>query len=237
MADGAGNVNSIDNVDNVDKNVGVNAGQEGRENKNGGKWAAAWAALKAAVQTCDKCGLCATRSHVVFGQGATDTPLVFVGEGPGEDEDAQGLAFVGKAGQLLTRILSAGGISREEAFITNVVKCRPPNNRVPTPEEMMMCGGFLEAQLLLLRPKILVCLGATSTKWMLKTTEGISALRGRWFDWRGIEVFPMFHPSYLLRDDSRKKGSPKDLTWQDVQALREKLDRYGKEVRQDGTGA
>jgi DNA polymerase len=191
---------------------------------------AAWEEVKARVQACGRCGLGQTRTNVVFGQGPFGTPLVFVGEGPGEDEDRQGLAFVGKAGQLLTRILSAGQISREEVFITNVVKCRPPGNRVPSPEEMMMCGDFLEAQLLLLRPKILVCLGATAAKWILKTTEGISALRGRWFEWRGIEVFPMFHPSYLLRDESRRKGSPKDLTWQDVQALKKRLDEYGKGV-------
>ena len=95
----------------------------------------------------------------------------------------------------------------------------------------MRCGDYLETQLLLLRPKILVCLGATSAKWILKTTEAIGALRGKWFEWRGIEVFAMFHPSYLLRDESRTKGSPKDLTWQDVQALKERMDRYGKERR------
>lgn len=193
---------------------------------------AAWEELRAQVSACQKCDLCRTRHNVVFGQGTVDTPLVFVGEGPGADEDAEGLAFVGKAGQLLTRILSAGGISRDDVFITNVVKCRPPNNRVPALEEMMMCGDFLEAQLLLLRPRILVCLGATAAKWILKTSEGISKIRGRWFDWRGVDVFPMFHPSFLLRDDSRKKGSPKDLTWQDVQALKERLDRYGKEKRE-----
>ncbi|MDR1378721.1 MAG: uracil-DNA glycosylase [Synergistaceae bacterium] len=186
---------------------------------------AAWATLRERVQACDKCGLCQTRANVVFGQGFVNTSLVFVGEGPGEDEDMQGLAFVGRAGQLLTRILSAGGISREDVFITNVVKCRPPNNRTPLPEEMMRCGDFLEAQLLLLRPKILVCLGATATKWILKTTEGISALRGRWVKWRGLDVFPMFHPSYLLRDDSRRKGSPKELTWQDIQVLKERFDQ------------
>ncbi|MDR2137187.1 MAG: uracil-DNA glycosylase [Synergistaceae bacterium] len=190
------------------------------------KRAAAWAALKERVRACEKCPLSQKRTNVVFGQGSVDTPLVFVGEGPGEDEDLQGLAFVGKAGQLLTRILSAGGISREEVFIANVVKCRPPNNRTPLLEEMMMCGDFLEAQLLLLRPKILVCLGATAAKWILKTTEAISALRGRWIEWRGLDVFPMFHPSYLLRDESRRKGSPKDLTWQDVQTLKERFDRY-----------
>ena len=190
-----------------------------------------WEELRTRVTACDRCELRLTRTNVVFGQGSLKTPLVFVGEGPGADEDEQGLAFVGKAGQLLTKILSAGGISREEAFITNVVKCRPPNNRTPTTEEMMRCGDHLEAQLLLLRPKILVCLGGTSAKWILKTTEAISSIRGRWFEWRGMEVFPMFHPSYLLRDESRRKGSPKDLTWQDVQALKERLGRYGKERR------
>ena len=192
---------------------------------------AMWEELKARVAACDRCGLSASRTNVVFGQGALDTPLVFVGEGPGADEDAQGLAFVGKAGQLLTKILSAGGISRDDVFITNVVKCRPPNNRVPSTEEMMRCGDYLEAQLLLLKPKILVCLGATSAKWILKTTEAIGYIRGRWFEWRGIEIFPMFHPSYLLRDESRKKGSPRDLMWQDVQVLKERLDKYRKEMQ------
>jgi DNA polymerase len=222
----------VDDAVNVNENQIENQIANQNERENDGKRAEAWATLRAAVEACDKCKLCHTRTRVVFGQGAADTSLVFVGEGPGEDEDAQGLAFVGKAGQLLTRILSAGGISREKVFITNVVKCRPPNNRVPTLEEMMICGNFLEAQLLLLHPKILVCLGATSTKWLLKTTESISALRGRWLEWRGIEVFPMFHPSYLLRDDSRRKGSPKDLTWQDVQALKKKWDQYGNKTRQ-----
>ena len=188
---------------------------------------AAWEEIKERVRACEKCGLARTRTNTVFGQGSVDTPLVFVGEGPGEDEDKQGLAFVGRAGQLLTKILSAGGISREKVFITNVVKCRPPGNRVPTTEEMAMCWDFLEAQLLLLHPRVLVCLGNTPTKWILKTSEGITSLRGRWFNWRGIDVFPMFHPSYLLRDESRKKGSPKDLTWQDVQVLKERLGNNG----------
>ncbi|MDR3264898.1 MAG: uracil-DNA glycosylase [Synergistaceae bacterium] len=191
----------------------------------------AWAELRSRVENCQRCELARTRARVVFGQGTVDTPLVFVGEGPGADEDAEGLAFFGKAGQLLTQILKAGGISREDVFITNVVKCRPPDNRTPAPEEMMRCGDFLEAQLLLLRPKILVCLGNTPTKWILKTTEGITALRGRWLEWRGIDVLPMFHPSYLLRNDSRQKGSPKDLTWQDVQALKERLNQYEKGMK------
>lgn len=191
-------------------------------------WEAAWEDLRGRVAACRRCGLCEARTNTVFGQGAVRTPLVMVGEGPGADEDAQGLAFVGRAGQLLTKILSAAGIDRESVFITNVVKCRPPNNRTPTQEEMLKCGDFLEAQLLLLRPRILVCLGNTPLKWLLRTSEGITALRGRWFDWRGVRLFPMFHPSYLLRNDSRQKGSPKDLTWQDVQNLKARLDEITK---------
>lgn len=191
-------------------------------------WEAAWEELRGRVAACRRCGLCEARTNTVFGQGAVHTPIVMVGEGPGADEDAQGLAFVGRAGQLLTKILSAAGIDRESVFITNVVKCRPPNNRTPTQEEMLKCADFLEAQLLLLRPRILVCLGNTPLKWLLRTSEGITALRGRWFDWRGVQLFPMFHPSYLLRNDSRQKGSPKDLTWQDVQNLKARLDEITK---------
>ncbi|GHS98540.1 uracil-DNA glycosylase [Synergistales bacterium] len=192
--------------------------------KHDAAWESAWGDLRARVAACEKCGLCQTRTNTVFGQGNVYSPLVFVGEGPGAEEDEKGLAFVGEAGRLLTKILSSGDIDRENAFIANVVKCRPPENRNPLPEEMLACGDWLEAQLLLLRPKILVCLGAVAAKWILKTTEGITSLRGRWFDWRGIWVFAMFHPSYLLRNDSRSKGSPKELTWHDVRDLKKRLD-------------
>ena len=188
----------------------------------------AWEELRNRVLSCQRCGLCRTRTNTVFGQGSVHTPLVFVGEGPGEDEDKSGQAFVGRAGQLLTKILGSAGIERESCFITNVVKCRPPGNRNPVQEEMLMCGDFLEAQLLLLRPKIVVCLGNVPLKWLLKTSSGITALRGQWIDWRGIKLFPMFHPSYLLRNDSREKGSPKYLTWQDVQALKARLEEIEK---------
>jgi len=188
----------------------------------------AWEELKRRVETCSSCGLCSTRKKTVFGQGSETSPVVFVGEGPGADEDEQGVPFVGRAGKLLTRILQSVGIERESVFITNVVKCRPPQNRTPMADEMMACTPFLEAQLALLRPKIVVCLGKTPAKWLLKSSEGISALRGRWFAWRGIDLFPMFHPSYLLRNESKKKGSPKDLTWQDINALRSKLDDLTK---------
>ncbi|MBQ3455045.1 MAG: uracil-DNA glycosylase, partial [Synergistaceae bacterium] len=151
--------------------------------------------------------------------------VVVVGEGPGADEDATGRPFIGKAGMLLTSILQDGGkIPRESLYITNVVKCRPPDNRNPTREEAAACNEFLEAQLLLLHPDIVVTLGNVPTQWLLKTTQGITSLRGQWIDWRGIKLFPMFHPSYLLRNDSRAKGSPKDLTWHDVRALKAKID-------------
>ncbi|MDD2207031.1 MAG: uracil-DNA glycosylase [Aminobacterium sp.] len=184
----------------------------------------AWQELLHQVASCSKCGLHQARTNAVLGEGSVHTSLMFVGEGPGADEDTQGRPFVGKAGQLLTKILKAANISRKDVYITNVVKCRPPQNRVPSIEEMMTCNTYLEAQIALIRPSIIVSLGNTPTKWFLKTTDGITSLRGRWFTWRGIHLMPMFHPSYLLRNDSRKKGSPKDLTWQDIRTVKEKLD-------------
>ncbi len=174
--------------------------------------------------SCERCGLCSSRTNVVFGEGVLEGGLMFVGEGPGADEDQQGVPFVGRAGQLLTQILSAAGISRDQVYITNVVKCRPPGNRVPTYEEMMVCDQFLQAQILLVRPRLLVLLGSTPTKWILKTQEAISKLRGQWFQWRGMEVMPMFHPSYLLRNPSNKVGSPKHLTWEDIQEVKRRWD-------------
>ena len=186
----------------------------------------AWEELRLKVEHCRKCGLCEKRHNTVFGEGPVENcRVVIVGEGPGADEDATGKPFVGKAGMLLTSILeSGGGIKRDTLYITNIVKCRPPENRNPSREEASACSEFLEAQLSLLHPDIVVTLGNISTQWLLKTTEGITKLRGQWIDWRGIKLFPMFHPSYLLRNDSRAKGSPKDLTWHDVRALKAKID-------------
>jgi len=191
----------------------------------------AWTELEERVKNCKECKLCETRTNTVFGQGNRDSGVVLIGEGPGEDEDLQGLAFVGKAGQLLTQILEAGKISREDVFIMNIVKCRPPDNRTPTAEEMAKCNQHLESQLALLRPTIVICLGNTPMKWLLQTTEGITKIRGKWFDWRGAKLMPMFHPSYLLRNQSRAEGSPKHQTWLDVQALKKAIEesdrRYG----------
>ncbi len=186
----------------------------------------AWQELREKVGNCQKCGLCQTRHNIVFGEGPVENcKVMIVGEAPGEDEDLSGRPFVGKAGQLLTNILEkGGGISRSSLYVANTIKCRPPDNRNPNRNELIACSDYLEAQILLLKPKIIVTLGNVSTKWLLKTDQGITTMRGQWFEWRGIKLFPMFHPSYLLRDQSSAKNSPRYLTWIDVRALKAKID-------------
>jgi DNA polymerase len=177
------------------------------------------------AQTCTKCRLHQSRTHVVFGEGSTTSPVLFIGEGPGEVEDATGRPFVGPAGQKLTEILESVGIARERVYIANMVKCRPPGNRTPQKDEIEACWPYLEAQIRHIKPKIIVALGNVPAQYFLKTTEGITTLRGRFFPWRdGIEIFCMFHPSYLLRNPSREPGSPKYFTWQDIKKLKERLD-------------
>ena len=174
--------------------------------------------------SCRDCPLSQGRHNVVFGVGDPESELMFIGEGPGADEDAQGIPFVGRAGQLLTQILTAAGISRREVYITNIVKCRPPENRVPTPAETVLCDKHLQTQIMLINPALIVLLGNTPARWILQTSEGITKLRGRWFEWRGAAVMPMFHPSYLLRNASSKEGSPKHLTWLDIQEVKRQWD-------------
>jgi DNA polymerase len=184
-----------------------------------------WRECRRRANSCGGCALASTRNSVVFGEGDEHTKLMFIGEGPGADEDDQGRPFVGRAGQLLTQILTAAGIDRKDVYITNIVKCRPPGNRVPLPEETAACDMFLQTQILLIKPSMIVLLGSSPTKWILKTTEGITKLRGRWFNWRGIAVMPMFHPSYLLRyPDGRRQGSPKHLSWIDIQEIKRQWD-------------
>ena len=169
---------------------------------------------------CKACPLHEGRTQSVFGEGNSDAILMFVGEGPGADEDRLGRPFVGKAGQLFDRILASVGIKRQEVYITNVVKCRPPNNRVPTTEEMEACRPFLDAQIAIVNPHIIVTLGSTSTRALLPSATSITKVRGKWFDWRGgIRVFPMFHPSFLLRNPTFAPGSPKSLTWEDIKEV------------------
>ncbi|MCR4404230.1 MAG: uracil-DNA glycosylase [Candidatus Acetothermia bacterium] len=175
--------------------------------------------------SCTLCPLSEGRTQAVPGEGPVPADLVFIGEGPGEVEDATGRPFVGPAGQLLDKILESAGLKREEAYITNMVKCRPPLNRTPKPEEVKTCWPYLDAQLRLLRPKIIVPLGNLAAQFFLKTDKGINLIRGQFFKWEGtVELFPMFHPSYLLRNPTKEKGGPKYLTWQDIQTLKGRLD-------------
>lgn len=181
--------------------------------------------LHAQIASCTKCELCRTRTNTVPGEGPLNCRVVIVGEGPGQEEDESGRPFVGKAGRLLTDILEKGGnIRRDSLYITNTVKCRPPDNRNPNVKEIESCRDFLEAQLLLLHPDIVVTLGNVPTQALLNTKQGITNLRGKWIDWRGIKLFPMFHPSYLLRNESKAVGSPRYLMWQDVKDLKAKID-------------
>jgi DNA polymerase len=179
-----------------------------------------WPELRQAALHCRACGLCETRRTVVFGEGPTDAKLMFIGEGPGADEDAQGRPFVGRAGELLTRMITAMGFDRAtEVYIANVVKCRPPGNRTPLPEEADACIGFLKRQIRLLSPKVIVTLGATPLLHLFQM-KGITKIRGNWLDWEGIKVMPTYHPAYLLRDERKKID-----VWRDLQLV---MREFGK---------
>ncbi|MEI6807779.1 MAG: uracil-DNA glycosylase [bacterium] len=170
---------------------------------------------------CTKCELHRTRTRVVPGQGASRPEIMFVGEAPGADEDEQGLAFVGRAGQLLTRMIEAMGFNREEVFIANILKCRPPDNARPTPEQMSACLPYLRAQIGVLKPKVIVALGATAVRGLLGNETGITKLRGNWLEFDGIPAMPTLHPAYLLRNPPAKKD-----VWAD---MLEVLRRIGRE--------
>jgi len=188
--------------------------------------------LKARAQGCRACRLAEGRTQVVFSRGNPEARLMFVGEAPGADEDRQGLPFVGKAGQLLDRILEAAGIDPNEVYITNVVKCRPPENRTPLPDEVKICTQlWLLPEIEIVRPLIIVPLGSVATQFFLGQKVSITKVRGKWFEWNGIKVFPMFHPAYLLRNPSRAPGSPKALTWKDIQEVKRALDELGEKQR------
>jgi uracil-DNA glycosylase family 4 len=177
-------------------------------------------------QTCQKCRLAQTRTKVVFGEGVFNSKILLIGEGPGREEDETGRPFVGKAGKLLDQILASQDISREKnIFIANIVKCRPPENRNPQDDEAQACRQYLDAQIQLLRPKIILLAGAVAVKNVLGAKEGISKIRGQWFDGPfGSKIMPIFHPSYLLRNQSKEPGSPKWLMWQDIKEIRRVLD-------------
>lgn len=176
--------------------------------------------IRAELGDCQRCRLGRTRNSIAYGQGNGRAELVFVGEGPGADEDLSGIPFVGKAGQLLTKMIGAMGYTRDDVYICNVVKCRPPQNRKPEPDEIAACLPFVEAQLQAIQPKVIVLLGATAAQALLGTTRGINALRSRWTEWRGIPVMPTYHPSYLLRVPEHKR-----LAWDDLRLVMERLGR------------
>ena len=160
---------------------------------------------------CTRCRLHLQRNKIVFGQGNPRAELVFVGEGPGHDEDMQGLAFVGRAGKLLTQMIEAMGLQREQVYICNVVKCRPPENRKPEDDEVATCSPYLFRQLDVIGPKAIVCLGGTAAQALLKTKDSISRFRGTWFDYRGTKLLATYHPAYLLRNPAAKADVWKDL--------------------------
>jgi len=160
---------------------------------------------------CTRCKLHKGRNKLVFGDGNPKAELVFVGEGPGADEDAQGLPFVGRAGKLLTQMIEAMGLHRKDVYICNVVKCRPPENRAPEPDEVQTCSPYLLRQIDVINPKVIVCLGAVAAKTLLETTRGISQYRGDWQEWRGRKLMATYHPAYLLRNPPAKADVWKDL--------------------------
>ena len=177
-----------------------------------------WELFEKQVEACRLCPLCQHIQHKVPGQGDRNAPLMLIGEGPGQTEDEEGLAFVGAAGQLLTRMLAAIQLPRERVYICNVVKCRPPYNRVPTDEEAAACRVHLRMQTWLVRPKVIVLLGATAAKHLLDPDIRITRDRGHWTERKGIWMMPTYHPSALLRDESKKRDA-----WKDMQSLRDKL--------------
>jgi len=181
-----------------------------------------WELFEKQVEACRLCGLCRDIRHKVPGQGDRNSPLMLIGEGPGRDEDEQGLAFVGAAGQLLTRMLEAIRLPRDRVYICNVVKCRPPRNRTPEPEEAEACRMHLRMQTYLVRPKVIVLLGATAAKAVLGPETRITRVRGEWTQRKGVWILPTYHPSALLRDESKKPEA-----WKDMKSLRAKLEELG----------
>ncbi|MFN8615028.1 MAG: uracil-DNA glycosylase [Vampirovibrionales bacterium] len=201
--------------------------------------------LSARVNACQACSLCKERLNVVVGDGPTTARLLVIGEGPGQQEDEQGLPFVGRSGQLLTQILASVGFYRASqvgpeaanVYIANIVKCRPPKNRAPLPNEMMACKPFLEEQIRFINPDLMLLAGATAVKGILSPESGahsvgISKIRGQWFptpythpSGKPILAMPIFHPAYLLRNPSKAPGSPKALMWEDIQAVRREWER------------
>ena len=176
--------------------------------------------VRAELGDCQRCKLAPSRTHIVFGSGNPNAELVFVGEAPGYDEDQQGLPFVGRAGQLLTKIIESIDLKRDDVYICNVLKCRPPENRNPEPDEVVACNPFLKKQLAAIRPKVVCCLGTFAAQTVMQTSSSISKLRGRFQDIDGMRVIATFHPAYLLRSPEKKRD-----VWEDMKQIRAELFR------------
>lgn len=177
-----------------------------------------WDDLKKSIAECKKCRLCTNRTNIVLGEGNINAKIMFIGEGPGADEDKQGVPFVGKAVQLMNKAFQALGINREEIYIANIVKCRPPSNRVPEEDEAQACLNYLRNQVVLIKPEIIVLLGSTALKTILGKEYGITAVRGKWMEKNGIKYMPTWHPAALLRDENKKIEF-----WQDLKELKKYL--------------
>lgn len=186
-----------------------------------------WKSLYEELQSCQKCGLCEKRTNVVPGEGNIHAAVMFVGEGPGKDEDLSGRPFVGPAGQLLDKMLMAIDLRREDVYIANVVKCRPPQNRTPQEHEAEACLPYLRSQFTLIRPKIIVCLGATAAKSLYDPEVRITRDRGKWICKKGVWLLPTYHPAALLRDEGKKKEA-----WLDMQSLRDKLKEISDKLKE-----
>lgn len=184
-----------------------------------------WEELEKSINNCKKCRLCENRTNIVFGEGQKQAKVMFIGEGPGADEDREGIPFVGKAGQLMNKALEGLGIKREELYIANIVKCRPPSNRNPEQDETEACLDYLRNQVILIKPKIIVLLGSIALKNILGNEYSIASARGKWIEKKGIYYMPTWHPTALLRDENKKIEF-----WNDLKQVREKLS-FGQEEK------
>jgi len=187
--------------------------------------------VKSDCLSCQKCELCKTRTNIVFSDGVPNEKLMLIGEAPGYWEDQRGIPFVGHAGQLLDKIFECVGLSRQkDIYICNTVKCRPPENRNPLPDEKEACREFLDAQIKIINPKIILLCGGVAVQSILGNVGGITRVRGKWFEGseyglENVKIMPIFHPAYLLRNDSREKGSPKWLMWQDIKEIKKEYNK------------
>ncbi len=179
-----------------------------------------WEELEKSIENCNRCRLCTNRKNIVFGVGNKEAKVMFIGEGPGADEDIQGIPFVGKAGQLMNKCFEGIGINREDVYIANIVKCRPPSNRVPEQDEADACLNYLRNQVILVKPKIIVLLGSTALKNILGKEYGITSARGKWVENKSILYMPTWHPAALLRDENKKIEF-----WRDLKEVKKKMEQ------------